>query len=155
MRAYPWATAALVRPHLPQAAAEEPEEGPDLWPVIPPPPGPVSLGRFAPARPQVAAAPAPEHDLAEKPTEPLLVPQLTAEEAADSRRQTTESLDRAERNLETLRGRPLTPAQMDLASKVRSFAAEARSAAGQNDWLRARALARKAQVLSEELAGSL
>jgi hypothetical protein len=49
----------------------------------------------------------------------------------------------------------LNAAQTDLASKVRSFISEARAAAGVSNWIRARDLAKKAQVLSEELAKSL
>jgi hypothetical protein len=49
----------------------------------------------------------------------------------------------------------LNPAQLDLASKVRSFVTEARESANAGDWNRARNAAKKAQVLSEELASSL
>jgi len=49
----------------------------------------------------------------------------------------------------------LNAAQQDLASKVRSFMAEARGAAQIGDWTRARAAAKKAEVLSQELAGLL
>ena len=45
--------------------------------------------------------------------------------------------------------------QSDLASKVRSFLAEAREAARVSDWTRASTAAKKAEVLSQELAGSL
>ena len=45
--------------------------------------------------------------------------------------------------------------QSDLASKVRSFLAEAREAANVGDWTRASSAAKKAEVLSQELAGSL
>jgi hypothetical protein len=48
----------------------------------------------------------------------------------------------------------LNPTQADLAAKVRSFIADAREAGKAGDWSRARDLARKAQVLSEELANS-
>jgi hypothetical protein len=49
----------------------------------------------------------------------------------------------------------LNAAQSDLASKIRGFIKDAREAAQIADWSRARSLAKKAQVLSEELAGSL
>jgi flagellin-specific chaperone FliS len=42
-----------------------------------------------------------------------------------------------------------------LASKVRSFMAEAKEAARTGDWIRARNAAKKAEVISQELAGSL
>jgi hypothetical protein len=42
--------------------------------------------------------------------------------------------------------------QSDLVSKIVSFSDEARKAASEGDWTRARNLAKKAEVLSEELA---
>jgi hypothetical protein len=49
----------------------------------------------------------------------------------------------------------LNAVQSDLASKVRSFISDAREAGRAGDWGRSRDLAKKAQVLSQELAGSL
>jgi hypothetical protein len=49
----------------------------------------------------------------------------------------------------------LSAAQRDLVSKIRGFIKDAREAAQITDWSRARSLAKKAQVLSEELASSL
>jgi hypothetical protein len=83
------------------------------------------------------------------------VPQLTAEETTEAQQQTNVSLSIAERNFGNTQGRHLNAAQLDLASKVRSFITEAREAAHIGDWTRARNAAKKAQVLSEELAGSL
>jgi hypothetical protein len=154
-RAYPWATAVLVRPHLPATAASDAGPAPDLLPMMPPPPSPLNAGRSGPWRPQTAASAAAERETPEKAAQPLLAPQLSEEETKASRQQTADSLDRAEHNLQAIRGRTLTAAQTDLASKVHSFVVEARSAASQGDWLRATALAKKAQVLSEELASSL
>jgi hypothetical protein len=90
-----------------------------------------------------------------KPEAPVIVPELTAAETAAAKQQTGQSLGVAERNLEATRGRNLNAAQTDLASKVRSFVSESRDAARVSDWVRARALAKKAQVLSEELVKSL
>jgi len=42
-----------------------------------------------------------------------------------------------------------------LISKITGFIKDAREAANIADWNRARSMAKKAQVLSEELAGSL
>jgi hypothetical protein len=61
----------------------------------------------------------------------------------------------AERNIGSARGKTLNATQQDLASKVRSFMAEAREAANSGDWTRARNAAKKAEVLSQELASSL
>ncbi|HEY6385967.1 MAG TPA: hypothetical protein VIX91_09820 [Candidatus Acidoferrum sp.] len=61
----------------------------------------------------------------------------------------------AERNLAAASGKSLSATQSDLASKVRSFISDARESGREGDWARARDLAKKAQVLSEELIGSL
>jgi len=91
----------------------------------------------------------------EKPEAPTIAPQLTPQESAVAQQQTNESLNIAERNLGAARGKTLTAAQTDLVSKIRSFIKDAREAAQITDWSRARSLAKKAQVLSEELASSL
>jgi hypothetical protein len=49
----------------------------------------------------------------------------------------------------------LNPTQSDLVSKIQGFLKDAREAAQAGDWSRARSLAKKALVLSEELAASL
>ncbi|HVH50397.1 MAG TPA: hypothetical protein VM781_01925, partial [Candidatus Bathyarchaeia archaeon] len=60
-----------------------------------------------------------------------------------------------QRNLVVAKNRQLNATQSDLASKVNSFVDESKAAVKDGDWARARNLARKAQLLSEELAGSL
>jgi hypothetical protein len=90
----------------------------------------------------------------EKPGAPELVPQLTAEETTAAQQQTNQSLNTAQKNLESARGKRLNAAAMDLVSKIRGFIKDAREAAQGGDWARARSLSKKAQVLSEELAAS-
>lgn len=85
----------------------------------------------------------------------MIAPQLTAQESAVAQQQTNQSLSLAEKNLESTRGKNLNAAQLDLVSKIRGFIKDAREAAQVKDWSRARSLAKKAQVLSVELAGSL
>jgi hypothetical protein len=85
----------------------------------------------------------------------MISPQLTPQESAVAQQQTNQSLRIAEKNLESARGKNLNAAQSDLISKIRGFIKDAREAARITDWSRARSLAKKAQVLSEELAGSL
>jgi hypothetical protein len=80
---------------------------------------------------------------------------LSSQESASLQRQTEQSLSAAERNLAATAGKSLNATQSDLASKVRSFISDAREAGRAGDWARARELAKKAQVLAEELAGSL
>jgi len=59
-----------------------------------------------------------------------------------------------ERNLTLAQGKKLNPTQQDLASKVRGFADNAREAMRTGDWVRAKNLSKKAEVLSEQLAES-
>jgi hypothetical protein len=80
---------------------------------------------------------------------------LSSQESASLQRQTEQSLSAAERNLAATAGKSLNATQSDLASKVRGFISDAREAGRAGDWARARELAKKAQVLAEELAGSL
>jgi len=85
----------------------------------------------------------------------MIAPELTPQESAVAQQQTSQSLGIAEKNLESARGKNLNAAQADLVSKIRGFIKDAREAAQITDWSRARGLAKKAQVLSEELTGSL
>jgi hypothetical protein len=85
----------------------------------------------------------------------MIAPQLTPAETTLARQQTNQSLSIAEKNLAAASGKRLNAAQSDLVSKIRGFLKDAREAVQIADWSRARSLAKKAQVLSEELAGSL
>jgi hypothetical protein len=159
-RPFPWSTAAAMRPRtlatLPMQGGdgEADETLPEFQIDVPPPPSPLSSVNGVPARPHVPAAPAGSNASA-RPEPPQIVPQLTPEETTAAQEQTNVSLSIAERNIGTTRGRQLSATQQDIASKVRSFIAEARESAHFGDWTRARNAAKKAQVLSEELAGSL
>jgi len=154
-----WGTAVQARPKLPTAPTSGDETpvdpGPELQLVILPPPSAIAAARGVPARPRGAASSSAENNGSGKPEAPIIVPELTAEVTTAAKQQTGQSLGIAERNLEATQGRSLNAAQTDLASKVRSFVSEARDAARVSDWIRARDLAKKAQVLSEELAKSL
>jgi hypothetical protein len=157
-KTFPWARAKTVRP-LPPAATTSPEDATEesfleVALDVPPPPSPLAAGQNTPPRPRVTTAPSGQ-SVASRPEPPQIAPQLTAEEAAAAQQQTNLSLSVAERNIVASHGRALNAAQSDLASKVRSFVTEAREAAHAGDWTRATNAARKAQVLSEELVGSL
>ena len=156
-----WQTAAQVRPKIPQLippAGDEPrDEIPNLEMEFPPVPRLASV-RMVPARPRTANPVAVESGTtatAVKPVEPIIAPQLSTQESEEARRLTQQSLDAAERNLSATRGKTLNAIQSDLASKVRGFMDDAREAMSNVDWTRARTLANKAQVLSEELARTL
>ena len=159
VRVRPWATAIAVRPHVVRPVSTTPPditevEAPDISFKLPPLPTPLSIAR-QPARPRVAVLPVPEPADSRKPSAPLLEPELTAQEVASAQQQMNESIAVAQRNLDAARGRRLNPAQTDLTSKVTSFLQESKQAVHDGDWTRARNLAKKAQVLSEELAASL
>lgn len=155
--AIPWTTAVLVRPIVPQHApanADVEDPVPDLPFEIPPPPAPLAT-RTAPARPR---GPAPTINQGVPPGKsdtPQIVPGLSMQESVSFQRETDQSLSSAERNLAATAGKSLDATQSDLASKVRGFISDAREAGRAGDWARARDLAKKAQVLSEELVGSL
>jgi hypothetical protein len=157
-RAYPWATAIAVRPHAPVLApgytpTPIDESAPDLpWDFVPA--SGLALTR-QPARPRVPVQTAPEVVGSAKPDPLSLAPQLSQQEIAAAQQQMNDSLGIAQRNLETAKNHKLNATQSDLASKVNSFVEESNAAVKEGDWTRARNLARKAQLLSEELASSL
>ncbi len=157
-RAFPWASVAMVRPILPKMADVAGDEASDSFPEVeldvPPPPSPLVEVNGEPPRPRIPAAPSGPNNAA-KFEPPQLVPQLTPQETEAAQQQTNLSLSIAERNIGAARGKALNAMQLDLASKVRSFVTEAREAAHIGDWTRASSAAKKAQVLSEELARSL
>ena len=155
--AIPWATAVLVRPNPPVAQETNNAELASLAPDfrVEPPSNPVRLlgTRSVPPRPRGANGSAPESS--NGTNAPELVPQLSAQETAVAKVQFAESMAMVERNLAATRGKNLTASQTDIVSKITGFVAEAREAGGEGDWVRARNLAKKAQILSEDLAKSL
>jgi hypothetical protein len=153
----PWSTAVLVRPIVPQRVPSNidvDDPVPDLRFDIPPPPAPLAT-RTAPARPRSVAPSTNQNAPAVKPDTPQIVPGLSTQESASLRQEADQNLSSAGRNLAATAGKSLNATQSDLASKVRSFISDAREAGRAGDWARARDLAKKAQVLSEELVSSL
>jgi hypothetical protein len=154
-RAIPWATATLVRPVAPENNAASDEAAvPDLEVAIPQP-EPVFVPRSGPLRPHINPPAANRETHSEKLETPQIVPELSAQESSELQHETEQSLSDAERNVSATSGKTLNATQSDLASKVRGFIADAREAGKGGDWSRARDLAKKAQVLSQELANSL
>ena len=158
----PWATAVQVRPTLQAHAAGSDggdEDAPDISPDLAALFAMMVPIRSAPPRPRVNPAPAPPTsvppaDAANAPEAPTIAVQLTKEELAAAQQETNQSLDTAEKNLASTRNKRLNAAQTDLVSKIKGFLKDAREAAQAGDWARARNLAKKALVLSEELARS-
>ncbi len=157
--AVPWATAVQVRPVVQPRAdgadLEAPEFNLDLEPLA----ALLVPVRVAPPRPRVPPAPSPTPAAPvaeeEKPPAPTITPQLSRAEFAAAQQETNQSLDIAEKNLAATRGKTLNAAQSDLVSKIKGFLKDAREAARAGDWVLARNLAKKAQVLSEELLRSV
>lgn len=159
----PWATAVQVHPNLQGHAGggdgsgdlDAPEIGLDLGPLA----AIMVPIRSVPPRPHVNPAPSPATNTpvadAEKPEAPTIAAQLSKEEFAAAQQETNQSLDIAERNLASTSNKHLNAAQTDLVSKIKGFLKDAREAAQAGDWARARNLAKKAQVLSEELVRSV
>jgi len=108
--------------------------------------------RGTPARPRVAAAPVPGPAAVEKPSEPIIAPELSDEQLSAAKSETQQSLIVAERNLGLTQGKTLDTGKQDLVSKIRGFVDSAREAMKNNDWQRARSQAKKAEVLSKEFA---
>jgi hypothetical protein len=152
-RTFPWATAMQVRPILDRnvpLASLTPDLAPDLRLELPAPPTLLEGPHREPPRPHTSSS-AADSEFDRNNRTPLLVPQLTPQELALAQQQTGESLSIAERNLQLVRGRPLSSAQSDIVSKVSSFITQSREAANERDWTRAGNLAKKAELLSQEL----
>ena len=156
----PWATAVQVRPVTQARTLEGNDVSGDPLPELRlelPFPGRLIVVRNLPAPRPRGSTPPPvtAGNDTEKSEAPTIVPQLTSQESAVAEQQTNQSLRIAESNLQSARGKNLNATQTDLISKIRGFIKDAREAAQITDWSRARSLAKKAQVLSEELASSL
>ena len=147
----------MVRPASPLHPAELADLSSDPLPDLQPE-APTFPLQLIPAksvvRPRVVAPAAGNARDAEKPEVPMIAPQLSPQESVAAQVQANESLGVAERNLASVTGKQLNSAQSDLVSKIQGFIKDARDAAKAGDWVRARSLAKKAQVLSEELVGS-
>ncbi len=154
----PWAKAVQVRPVLQARAAGDEVvsvAAPELKFELPPFATVLVPTRSAPVRPHVNAPSSTNGGAdAEKMEAPTIASQLTPQETVAAQQETNQSLSIADKNLASVRGKTLNVMQTDLVSKIKGFLKDAREAAQAGDWKRARSLAKKAQVLSEELTGS-
>jgi len=155
-----WQLVTQIRPRVPPrpALTEELAPPPELQ-IEPPAASPLIFARNSiPPRPRTAAPTATNvagDSEATPPAAPLISPQLSQEEQSADQQQTGQSLRAAERNLRATLGRRLSTTQAELAEKVRSFIAQAREAVRGGDWVRARNLAQKAELLSFDLAKTM
>ncbi len=155
------AAASASRPHLPAkrpAAANANLDAPPNLKIAAPEVIAFPVARTAPVRPHNGMGPAQTGETEPtdpRPTTPQLSPRMSPQEQAAAEKQTREDIGAAERNLRSALGRQLNPTQSDLVEKIRGFLGQAREAIRDSDWLRAKNLAQKAQVLSAELINSL
>lgn len=146
---------SLRPPLVPIAARAELNELPEIPAENVTAPPDLAVMRSAPAKPRVAPAPVTEPAKPEKEPEPGIAPEFSAQELEAAKAETQHNLDLMDKNLTLAWGRSLNATQQDLISKVRGFAENAREAMKSGDWVRAKNLSKKAEVLSEELATSL
>jgi hypothetical protein len=143
----------LAPPNVPAAASfldapPDIREEPQPWPEL-------VAGHSAPARPRVTSQPPPEPAHVDKTPEPTIAPEVPTQEMIAAKNDTEHSLDLADKNLSLASGKNLNPMQQDLVSKVRGFSEGAKDAMKAGDWVRAKNLSKKAEVLSDQLASSL
>lgn len=145
---------AVVHPVLPTGHSAELESPPDMPVETPEEPPEIGAERLPPTKPRVTTSEPAESTRAEKHVEPTIAPEVNTEELTEAKTETQHNLDVAEKNLLLTQGKSLNSTQVDLASKVRGFAENAREAMRSGDWVRAKNLSSKAQLLSEQLASS-
>jgi len=145
----------LAHPLTPNGVANEtPGDAPDLEVEALEMPPRLAAPRGGPARPRVVAAPAVEPAAVEKAAEPMILPDLTADQLNAAKTEAQQSLDAAEAKLREIQGKQLNATQEDVASKVRGFMDSAREAMKNADWVRAKNQAKKAEVLAMQLTGN-
>jgi hypothetical protein len=145
----------LTHPIVPIAVPDNSAAtAPDLEITAPMPPT-LAVVRVAPTKPRVIPPPTSAPASTAKPPEPIMTPELSTEELSTAKGETQQNLTVTDRNLALTKGKRLSSSQNDLASQVRGFEDSAREAVRDGDWSRARDLAKKAAVLSQELASSL
>ena len=79
-------------------------------------------------------------------------PGISAEQELHQRETTSQLLATTEANLKKIEGRPLTSTQQNMLDQIHSYLSQAKTAANARDVTRARTLAFKAHLLSDELA---
>jgi hypothetical protein len=77
---------------------------------------------------------------------------MSKEQALHSRANTVELLASTDRNLKSVAGRPLSPAQQNMLEEIHTYVRQSKGATDDGDLTRAHTLAYKALLLSGELA---
>ncbi len=155
-----------VKPKPPAGASPTPNSEPAAPPVNPPeskPPKPApktvlpnstKRKRVHKAATQPGSAPTKRVVRNGSTTDPevQLSPGLTQEQASNQRQTTAQLLASTEANLKKLSGRQLNLGQQDVVSQIHKYMAQAKEADDEGDLQRARNLAFKAHLLSDDLA---
>jgi hypothetical protein len=134
-------SASLAPPQLPQII--------DLTPEIPEAP---KRAERRPSPPVTAPRPVPPGPVT--PVTPRLAQMFTPEEYRENNRTLDESLNRVNRILAIVDGKNLSPAQKEIADRIRTFRKQAEQARDQ-DLLTAVSLARRADLLAKDLLDHL
>jgi len=110
----------FAHPISPKTSESYPGPGPDIpWELVEVPK--LVTPHSSPSRPRVTPTPAPETQPMEKPTEPIIAPELSDEQMATAKLELQKSLVVAERNLTLIQGKTLTATQQDVVSKIHGF----------------------------------
>lgn len=119
---------------------------------------PVTPARTKPAPPPPKHATEPVTEAASeqnnKPTAPVILPQLSPGDRDAYERQTQDDIKAAQDNLGKATGRQLSAAQSDLVQKTQGYLKESLAAGQEGDWFRAQQLSQKARRVSDELVAS-
>jgi len=122
---------------------------PTIVPDLPEPPKPQPR-----PRPPVSAGPKAPQTLPDQPAPPKLGPFFTAEQTRDYTKDLEESLERVKRALTALGRKRLNADQVVTVERVRTFQKQAEQAR-QEDLVTAVSLARRADLLAQDLLGRL
>lgn len=109
----------------------------------------------APAEPVHTVAPAHKPETTPRPVAPQISQQISPADEAAYKQKTNGALTIAESNLRQTEGKQLNSSQRDMVEKIEGFVSQSREALAGSDWTRAQNLAKKAEVLSNELVSSL
>jgi outer membrane biosynthesis protein TonB len=142
--------------------APVPDALPELVPELPPAPAP-PRPRPAPPKNTAPAEPKPEAKQDQPPTDatvaaspPPSVPQLRTPQTADgteAERNVRTTLDRAKANLAVVNYGPLSDERKKAYNDAKAFIQQAEEAIKQGNFVFAKGVADKAEVLAHELAG--
>ncbi len=151
--------AAKARPPIPRDQPELPDPGIDLKitaelpplpvaeiPSLPPPPPPRRVPPPPPPKPVVPTAPPVTPEV--PPPPPQIGRLLTDDQSREYKRNLDESLDRVKRTLAAVKGKRLNP---ELAEDVRKIQSVLRQAEQTQDLFTAAGLAKKADLLAQDL----